>query len=152
MSASLSGYLLDANALIALCWPAHEHHPRMLAWFKAHATQGWATCALTQGAFIRVVMQPAFSGPAAAKITVSDAAELLLRNTSHAQHRFVSLDFGFADVMAICAGGLYGHRQITDAWLLTAAVKNGMKLLTFDAGIASLLGTRDERQAHISAP
>lgn len=152
MSAQISGYLLDANALIALCWPAHEHHPRMLAWFKVHAAQGWATCALTQGAFIRVVMQPAFSGPAAAKITVSDAAELLLRNTSHAQHRFVNLDFGFADVIATCTGGLYGHRQITDAYLLTAAIKSGMKLLTFDAGLPSLLATQTERQDHISAP
>ncbi len=145
-------HLLDANALIALCWPAHEHHHRMLAWFKAHAAQGWASCALTQSAFIRVVMQPAFSGPAAAKIAVSDAAELLLRNTSHAQHSFVNLDFGFADVLATCTGGLYGHRQITDAYLLTAAIKNGGKLLSFDTGIPSLLATQAERQNHISVP
>jgi uncharacterized protein len=152
LSTPSNRFLLDANALIALCWPAHEHHPRMLAWFRAHAAQGWATCALTQGAFIRVVMQPAFSGPAAAKITVSDAAELLLRNTSHAQHRFINLDFDFADVMTSCTGGLYGHRQITDAWLLTAAIKSGTKLLTFDAGIPSLLATQAERQAHITNP
>ncbi len=145
-------HLLDANALIALCWPAHEHHPRMLAWFKAHAEGGWASCALTQSALVRVVMQPAFSGPAAARISVNDAAELLQRNLSHAQHRFVNLDFGFADVVASCTGGLYGHRQITDAYLLTAAVKNGMKLLSFDTGISSLLATQAERQAHISTP
>jgi toxin-antitoxin system PIN domain toxin len=152
LSALLSGYLLDANALIALCWPAHEHHPRMLAWFKTHAAHGWATCALTQGAFIRVVMQPAFSGPAAAKITVTDAAELLLRNTNHAQHRFVNLDFGFPEVVTTCTGGLHGHRQITDAYLLTAALKSSMKLLSFDAGIPSLLATQAERQTHIRAP
>jgi toxin-antitoxin system PIN domain toxin len=145
-------HLLDANALIALCWPSHEHHGRMLAWFKTHAVQGWATCAMTQGAFVRVVLQPAFSGSAAAKITVNDAAELLLRNTSHTQHRFVNLDFGFAEVLATCTGGLYGHRQITDAWLLTAAIKSGMRLLSFDAGIPSLLATQAERQAHISSP
>ena len=152
MSAPAGGYLLDANALIALCWPAHEHHGRMLDWFKTHAAQGWATCALTQSAFVRVVMQPAFSGPVAAKITVSDAAELLLRNTSHAQHCFVNLDFGFGDVLTTCTGGLYGHRQITDAWLLTAAIKNGIRLLTFDAGIRSLLATPAERLAHVATP
>lgn len=107
---------------------------------------------MTQGAFVRVVLQPAFSGSAAAKITVNDAAELLLRNTSHTQHRFVNLDFGFAEVLATCTGGLYGHRQITDAWLLTAAIKSGMRLLSFDAGIPSLLATQAERQAHISSP
>lgn len=83
---------------------------------------------------------------------VSDAAELLLRNTSHAQHRFVNLDFGFADVMASCTGGLYGHRQITDAWLLTAAIKSSMKLLSFDAGIPGLLATQAERQVHVAQP
>ena len=107
---------------------------------------------MTQGAFVRVVLQPAFSGSAAAKITVNDAAELLLRNTSHTQHRFGNLDFGFAEVLATCTGGLYGHRQITDAWLLTAAIKSGMRLLSFDAGIPSLLATQAERQAHISSP
>lgn len=124
----------------------------MLAWFKAHARHGWATCAVTQSAFIKVVMQPAFSGPAAAKMTVNDVAELLLRNTSHAQHNFVSLDFGFADVLTTCTGGLYGHRQITDAYLLTAAIKSGLKLLSFDAGLPSLLATQAERLAHIAAP
>jgi uncharacterized protein len=148
----LSACLLDANALIAMCWPAHEHHQRMLAWFKTNAGDGWASCAVTQSAFVRVVLQPAFSGTVAAKITVHDAAELLLRNTSHAQHRFVNLDFGFADVLATCTGGLYGHRQITDAYLLTAAIKNGMKLLTFDTGIPSLLATQAERQASVSSP
>ena len=147
-----AAHLLDANALIALCWPAHEHHGRMLAWFKAQGRGGWATCAVTQSAFIRVVMQPAFSGPAAAKISVNDAAELLIRNTSHAQHSFVSLDFGFADVLATCTGGLYGHRQITDAYLLAAAIKNGMKLLTFDAGLPSLLATQTERETHLATP
>lgn len=145
-------HLLDANALIALCWPVHEHHGRMLAWFKTHAGRGWASCAVTQSAFVRVVLQPAFSGPVAAKITVNDAAELLLRNTSHTQHRFVNLDFGFADVLAACTGGLYGHRQITDAYLLTAAIKSGMRLLTFDAGIRSLLATQAEREAHLATP
>ena len=145
-------HLLGASALIALYWPVHEHHGRMLAWFKTHAGRGWPSCAVTQSAFVRVVLQPAFSGPVAAKITVNDAAELLLRNTSHAQHRFVSLDFGFADVLAACTGGLYGHRQITDAYLLTAAIKNGMRLLTFDAGIPGLLATQAEREAHFATP
>ena len=33
---------------------------------------------------------------------------------------------------------------------MTAAIQSGMKLLTFDAGLPSLLATRDEWQAHIS--
>lgn len=138
--------LLDANALIALGWPTHEHHPRMLRWFRQHAKAGWASTALTQSAFVRIISQPAFSGRA---IAISEVAELLLRNTAHPKHQLVALDFGFGDVLAACTGGILGHRQITDAWLLTAAIRNGMKLITFDSGIAQLLANTQERARHL---
>jgi uncharacterized protein len=142
-------HLLDANALIALCWPAHEHHARMTTWFKRNASKGWATCALTQSAFIRILLQPAVAGRA---LAVNDVAELLLRNTAHPHHKLVPLDFGFEQVLVTCTGGLQGHRQITDAWLLTTAARHGIRLLTLDGGIASLLATAAERQAYLSAP
>jgi toxin-antitoxin system PIN domain toxin len=140
-------HLLDANALIALGWPRHEHHASMLRWFGQHAQAGWATTALTQSAFVRIVSQAAFSGQA---LAISDVAELLLRNTAHPQHRLLPLDFGFEQVMATCTGGLHGHRQITDAWLMTLAVRNQARLLTFDTGLAQLLATEAERGAHVS--
>lgn len=142
-------YLLDANALIALGWPAHEHHERMIRWFKAHARHGWATTALTQAAFVRIISQPAFSGRA---IGVSEIAEVLLRNTAHPRHRFLALDFGIEQVLGCCTGGLRGHRQITDAWLLTLAVRNEARLVTFDSGIAQLLATAAERERHFHLP
>jgi uncharacterized protein len=140
-------HLLDANALIALGWPTHEHHPRMMKWFSQHARAGWASTAFTQSAFVRIVTQPAFS---ARPIAVGEVAELLLRNTAHPKHRLVALDFGFADVWAACTGGILGHRQITDAWLLTAAIRNRMKLLTFDSGIEQLLANAQERTKHVT--
>lgn len=142
-------YLLDANALIALGWPAHEHHERMLRWFQRHAREGWATTALTQAAFVRVISQPAFSGRA---IAISEIAEVLLRNTAHPKHSFMALDFGIEQVLGCCTGGLRGHRQITDAWLLTLATRHGARLLTFDGVIAQLLATVAERQRHIKIP
>ena len=54
-------HLLDANALIALGWPTHEHHERMIRWFRQHARAGWASTAITQAAFIRIISQPVFS-------------------------------------------------------------------------------------------
>jgi len=140
-------HLLDANALIALAWPPHEHHPRMLRWFSQHARAGWATTAFTQSAFVRIISQPVFSGRA---IAMSEVAELLLRNTAHPKHRLAALDFSFADVWAACSGGILGHRQVTDAWLLTAAIRHGMKLLTFDAGIPHLLTSSQERDKHVT--
>ncbi len=140
-------HLLDANALIALGWPRHEHHDTVLAWFKRHAREGWATCALTQSAFVRIISQPAFAGRA---IAIAEVAELLLRNTAHPHHRLLGLDFGFEQVAGSCTGGLHGHRQITDAYLLTLAMRNKVKLLTFDSGLAQLLATPLERQRHVT--
>jgi toxin-antitoxin system PIN domain toxin len=140
-------HLLDANALIALCWPTHEHHVRMLAWFRQHARKGWTTTALTQAAFVRIVSEQVFAGRS---VSIGEVAELLLRNTAHAAHRFVALDFAFDQVLVTCTGGILGHRQITDVWLLTAAVRNRMRLVTFDTGIGQLLPTADERDKHLA--
>ena len=140
-------WLLDANALIALGWPAHEHHARMRSWFKAHAQQGWATTAVTQSAFVRIVSQPVFAGTV---IPMHQVAELLLRNTAHPHHRLLAMDFGFEQVLGCCTGGLFGHRQVTDAYLLATALRHHTKLLTFDTGIAQLLATDQERERLLS--
>ncbi len=139
-------HLLDANALIAMAWPTHEHHPRMIGWFGQHARTGWATTAITQAAFVRIISQTAFSGK---PVAISEVAELLLRNTAHTKHKIVPLDFGFADVVQACTGGIVGHRQVTDAWLLTAAIRQKMKLVTFDSGIGQLLTSSEQRAKHV---
>ena len=140
-------FLLDANTLIALCWSGHDHHVSALAWFKTHARQGWATCALTQAAFVRVILQPAFSGQS---LLAAGIVELLARSTAHPQHHYCSIDFDMRAVQAACTGGIQAHRQITDAWLLATAIRHQAKLVTFDAGIASLLATKAERSAHVT--
>lgn len=139
-------HLLDANALIALGWPAHEHHEQVHRWFGRHARSGWGTCALTQAAFVRIICQPAFGGRA---LAVGEVAEVLRRNLAHPAHRLVPLDFAFDDAQRACTGGIVGHRQVGDAYLLTAAIRAGMKLLTFDTGIGALLASDGERAAHI---
>ncbi len=118
----------------------------MLDWFGRYARSGWATSALTQAAFVRIVSQPAFAGRS---IGITEVAQLLLRNTQHRQHRFLALDFDFAEVLGCCSGGLFGHRQVTDAYLLTLAIRSGLRLVTFDGGIGQLLATPVERQRHL---
>jgi hypothetical protein len=118
----------------------------MLNWFKTHASRGWATCPLTQAAFVRVILQPAFSGK---PLTAGEVIDLLAQTTAHAHHRFFPIDFDITQVQATCTGSLLGHRQITDAWLLTTAIRHKAKLLTLDQGIQSLLATREERAVHL---
>ena len=139
-------HLLDVNALIALGWDAHRHNETMVDWFNQHAKHGWATCALTQAGFVRVLSQPALGVVGS---TTAELAALLKRNVAHPAHRLLALDFDFNAVMACCTGGVVGHRQITDAYLLTAAMRADMKLLTFDGGITQLLATAVERQRHV---
>ena len=55
------GYLLDTNLLIALLWPAHAQHASAVTWFATHRALGWATCAMTEAGFVRVVANPAKS-------------------------------------------------------------------------------------------
>jgi toxin-antitoxin system PIN domain toxin len=134
------------NALIALLWEGHQFHDTMTAWFARHAKAGWATCAITQAGFIRVMNQPALVQPG---LTLAELAEVLAHNLAHPSHRLLALDFDFADVMACCTCGVVGHRQVTDAYLLTAALRSRMKLLTFDSGLSALLASSTERSAHI---
>ncbi len=42
-----------------------------------------------------------------------------------------------------------GHRQVTDAYLLTLAVRNQCSLVTFDRGLSQLLATEAERSQHL---
>jgi uncharacterized protein len=144
---TLTGYLLDANALIALSWPSHEHHQQIQDWFKLNAKKGWATTPFTQAAFVRVMSQPAFSNGA---IGPREAAELLMRSTTNRHHKFLALDVEIAEVIGICSGGLMGHRQVTDAYLLALAIRANCKLLTFDSGLKQLLATERERATHIT--
>ncbi len=143
--------LLDANVLLALAWPHHTHHPAAQAWFKQNAAGGWATCALTQGALVRVSLQRSFVGDALGGRLPSAAVafELISGLLEHGAHRFLDLDFGFDRVIATCTGGIVGHRQITDAYLLTLAVHQNAKLLSFDRRIGALLATPAERKQHL---
>jgi uncharacterized protein len=111
-------HLLDANALIALSWPKHEHHAAVYRWFSRHAGNGWGSCVLTQAAFVRITSQSAFGGQAR---DITEVSEVLRRLVAHTAHRLLPLDFPFDEALRLCTGGVVGHRQITDACLLTAA-------------------------------
>ena len=134
-------HLLDVNALIALLRKDHQFHDTMTGCFSRQARAGWATCAITQSEFVRVMSQPALAKHGH---TLAELADLLTHNTARPSHRLLALDFDFTEVLTCCIGGVVGHRQVTDGYLPTAAVRAGMKLLTFDQGIAQLLATDAE--------
>lgn len=125
------------NALVALAWDSHVHHVAMRAWFIANGDSGWATCALTESGFVCVSSNPkVLPSP----VAVDDARAVLAALRGVAGHRFLANDVSLTDPDV---PRIAGHRQVTDAQLLTLARRHGIRLLTFDAAIGALGSARD---------
>ena len=112
--------LLDVNALVALAWDSHVHHAPMRAWFSRNRARGWATCPLTESGFVRVSSNPkVLPSP----IAVDAARAVLTAFRSVEGHRFLSDDVSITDEDF---PRIVGHRQVTDAHLLTLARRRGV--------------------------
>lgn len=120
--------LLDANVLIALVVEDHVHHDAAEAWL-ADGTGTIATCPITQGSLVRLLLREGQSAQTAA--TVVSSLMALPR------HEFWPDDAAF-DVVPL--DGVIGHRQVTDAYLAHLARARGGRLATFDQGLAKLHG------------
>jgi len=131
----VNGFLLDANVLIALAWPTHISHHCAQQWFAKNARHGWATCPITECAFVRIVSNPAFSQDA---LTPREALGILEANSKHPAHRFWPDDISFPEAGRDFAQRLTGHQQVTDAYLLGLAMHHRAKLATLDAGLSSM--------------
>lgn len=121
-------FLLDVNVLIALLDPMHTQHARAHAWF-ADAVTTWASCALTQNGFLRIVSHPRYASPLASP---GEAVPVLAEFCARPDHRFWNDDVSLLDAAAVDAGRLLSTGQVTDSYLLALAVKHGGKLATFD--------------------
>jgi toxin-antitoxin system PIN domain toxin len=129
--------LLDVNALVALAWDSHVHHVAIRRWLAHRRDDGWATCPVTESGFVRVSANPKVLTAAIAV----EAARHVLAGLRRAQgHRFLVDDVSVVDPDV---PRLAGHRQVTDAHLLTLARRNGLRVVTFDSGLLALGGERD---------
>lgn len=120
-------HLLDANVLIALGDQDHVHHGAARAWFQQHGSFGFATCPITQGALMRLLLQRGFEA--------QGALEILRAFVRHPAHHFWPDDLGYPEVRW---NGVLGHRQVTDAYLAELARRHTGRLATLDKGLATL--------------
>ena len=118
--------LLDANVLIALLVDDHVHHAAAENWF-AGLSGNFATCPVTQGSLMRLLLREGQSA-AAAKAVVN-------RTAASPQHEFWPDDVPYTDVPV---QGIVGHRQVTDAYLAQLARSRRARLATFDQAMAKL--------------
>lgn len=138
-------YLLDVNILIALTWPQHVHHAQAHTWFDRVERQAWATCPLTQLAFVRISSNPRIIPDA---VSPRAAATMLAKIVALSGHTFWADDLPLNGLAAMSGTALTGHRQVTDAYLIELARHHGGMLATLDAGLAELLPL-EERARHV---
>jgi uncharacterized protein len=122
----VSAVLLDANVLIALIVEEHVHHGHAEAWFITSGT-GFATCPITQGSLMRLLLREGQSAEAARSV--------LQEVTANPRHEFWPDNAPYDNIPI---AGIIGHRQVTDAYLAHLARSYSARLVTFDQALAKL--------------
>lgn len=117
-------YLLDANVLIALVVEEHVHHGAAENWLAGNDAR-FATCPVTQGSLVRLLVREGQPG--------ESAVQVVRAVTRHPRHDFWPDDVAYHDV---AMAGVVGHRQVTDAYLAQLARSRQERLASFDQGLA----------------
>ncbi|AFS53903.1 TA system VapC family ribonuclease toxin [Leptospirillum ferriphilum] len=125
--------LLDINVLIALLDSDHVSHHTAREWFSLHATDGWASCPLTQNGCMRIMSHPNYPNP----IPISRIRERLSEAASSSLHQFWPDDVSFLDAGVADTARIHGPHQITDLYLLALAIRHKGRFVTFDGSIVT---------------
>jgi toxin-antitoxin system PIN domain toxin len=137
VSSTRQGFWLDLNSLVAFGDPDHKNHRAVQKWFLSVGKDNWGVCSLTEAGFVRVTTNPAYRPVSR---TVDQAAAVLADFATHPGYRYWPISDKWTALTAPFRARIFGHQQVTDAYLLGLAVKEGGVLVTFDAGIRYLAG------------
>ena len=140
MSLTSNRHLLDVNTLIARVFEAHIHHRAVKEWFSTPGLE-WAICPFTEAGFLRYA-----TAPDRGRISIADATAILENLTQHPGYHYSPVSQDWRTYTKPFFKRLQGHRQVTDAYLLGLAVKEGMMLVTSDRAMLHLAG---EHRKHI---
>jgi uncharacterized protein len=123
--------LLDINVLLALLDADHVDHVSAREWIAANIEQGWASCAITQNGFVRIISQPRYPSP----VAPAEAIQRLKQATGSQHHAFWACDTSLLDDTRIDGTRVHSPRQVTDVYLLALAAAHGGRFVTFDQSI-----------------
>lgn len=121
-------FLADSSLLVALAVIDHVHNSAAWEWFE-RAEPRLATCPITEGALLRFLIREGQQAEIAASVLDGFRAQ--------EWHEFWPDAIPFAGEHL---GGVIGHRQVTDAYLVALARHNQGRVATFDKGLAALHG------------
>jgi len=136
--------LLDVNVLIALLDREHSMHDQATRWFAARASDGWASCPITQNGCVRIMSHPGYPNP----VKIAAVIERLGEATATAEHEFWPDEISLLDGRVADRHRIHGPRQVTDLYLLALAVRRGGCFASFDASIPRT-GVRGARREHL---
>jgi toxin-antitoxin system PIN domain toxin len=129
--------LLDLNVLIALTDDCHQHHKKAWSWLKTIGQQSWGVCPLTEAGYVRVTTNPAAHSGAR---TLSKSANVLRELAREPGYCYWPISDSWATLTAPFADRIFGHQQVTDAYLLGLAIKENGVLVTFDRAMKFMAG------------
>jgi toxin-antitoxin system PIN domain toxin len=133
---SASRHLLDVNVLIALFDPGHIHHRAVARWFSSAGLK-WGLCAFSEAGFLRVS-----TNAVAGNRTLEQATNVLKSFTNDPDYQYWPITGSWASLVEPFREKVYGHQQITDAYLLGLAIKENGILVTLDEAIRHMAGPR----------
>ena len=123
--------LRDVNVLTALLDGSHVSHAAAMAWLATHGRDGWASCPITQNGCVRLMSSTGYPAPRPAW----EVAERLRLATVDESHEFWADGVSVLDPAVVRLDRIHGARQLTDAYLLALAVRQGGRLVTFDRAV-----------------
>jgi toxin-antitoxin system PIN domain toxin len=117
-------HLLDSTVLVARAVEDHVHHSAAARWWTASG-EPFATCPVTQGALLRLLLRE--------RVESEQAARALHLLTGHPHHIFWPGAIGYD---AVKLTRVLGPGQVTDAYLVGLTRHPGARLATFDRDLA----------------
>jgi len=119
-------FLLDANALIGLCFSEHIHHRSIRVWLTKNP--GFAVSPVTEGALVRFIVRSYPDGPRLSRETLQVVSQLK------------GYEFWPDDISYVTTNleRVAGHKQVTDAYLVALAIAHGGRLATFDRALTAI--------------
>ena len=134
--------LLDVNVLIALVEHEHLHHQKAQAWLLSSGKGDWGICPLTEAGFVRITTNPAYRPVPRA---LEQATAILQSLQGRPGYRHWEIDESWVTLTAPFAARIFGHQQVTDAYLLGLAIKHDGVLVAFDRGLKYMAGAQFTR-------
>jgi toxin-antitoxin system PIN domain toxin len=129
-------FLVDVNILVALFDTAHSHHRMVVRWFSAPGLK-WGVCAFTEAGFLRIA-----TSTRAGRRTVEQATNIVKSFSNDPNFSYWPIRTSWPLLAEPFHGRLYGHQQITDAYLLGLAIKEDAILVTLDKAMKHLAGPK----------